>query len=659
MFSYSSDKIRNVILLGQSGFGKSYLKEAMSFTAHIDSTFVIPKEQSASTSLSLFSIPWQDHKYNFIDTPGASDFYAETKSAFTAIDSSIIVVDATSELQLGTHKAIEMTDEQGLPRFIFVNKIDDASANFSQLLQDLRDTYGKRIVPFHLPMDQPSFTGYINIAKMVASEFDAKAQACREISIPESYLADVAPLRELLLESVAETDLELFDLFLGGETLSDEQVQNGLRAGVLDGSLIPVLCGSTLHNIGVRTLLNMIWDYLPAPSDTQVVDDATVPFSGFVFKTIVDRFIGKISFLHVRSGALTPDTTITNITQATPDKIGKFYTYNKNELVEQTSAVAGDIVVLVKAATLNTNDTLSTDTNYAEFEPIVFPTAQLFVAIQPEKQNDDEKLSQALQKLQEEDPSIQLERNLETHQLLVGLQGELHFDALTQKLKEKFGVSITTEPLKIAYREAITKTVEVQGKHKKQSGGHGQYGDVKIRFSPIDTEFEFSEEIVGGSVPKNYIPAVEKGLRESLVKGVLAGFPVTNLKAVLFDGSYHDVDSSEMAFKTAAHIAFKDGLTQANPVLLEPVMDLTIFVPEQFTGDIIGDVTRKRGRVLGIDVHKQGKQQITAQIPYAELVHYAIELKAITQGQGFFKMAFNHYAQVPQALSDQIISAIN
>ncbi|MGL6009696.1 MAG: elongation factor G, partial [Culicoidibacterales bacterium] len=305
------------------------------------------------------------------------------------------------------------------------------------------------------------------------------------------------------------------------------------------------------------------------------------------------------------------------------------------------------------------NDTLSTDTNYAEFEPIVFPTAQLFVAIQPEKQNDDEKLSQALQKLQEEDPSIQLERNLETHQLLVGLQGELHFDALTQKLKEKFGVSITTEPLKIAYREAITKTVEVQGKHKKQSGGHGQYGDVKIRFSPIDTEFEFSEEIVGGSVPKNYIPAVEKGLRESLVKGVLAGFPVTNLKAVLFDGSYHDVDSSEMAFKTAAHIAFKDGLTQANPVLLEPVMDLTIFVPEQFTGDIIGDVTRKRGRVLGIDVHKQGKQQITAQIPYAELVHYAIELKAITQGQGFFKMAFNHYAQVPQALSDQIISAIN
>ncbi|MGL6008931.1 MAG: GTP-binding protein, partial [Culicoidibacterales bacterium] len=393
MFSYSSDKIRNVILLGQSGFGKSYLKEAMSFTAHIDSTFVIPKEQSASTSLSLFSIPWQDHKYNFIDTPGASDFYAETKSAFTAIDSSIIVVDATSELQLGTHKAIEMTDEQGLPRFIFVNKIDDASANFSQLLQDLRDTYGKRIVPFHLPMDQPSFIGYINIAKMVASEFDAKAQACREISIPESYLADVTPLREMLLESVAETDLELFDLFLGGETLSDEQVQNGLRAGVLDGSLIPVLCGSTLHNIGVRTLLNMIWDYLPAPSDTQVVDDATVPFSGFVFKTIVDRFIGKISFLHVRSGALTPDTTITNITQATPDKIGKFYTYNKNELVEQTSAVAGDIVVLVKAATLNTNDTLSTDTNYAEFEPIVFPTAQLFVAIQPEKQNDDEKLS--------------------------------------------------------------------------------------------------------------------------------------------------------------------------------------------------------------------------------------------------------------------------
>lgn len=658
MFSYSSDKIRNVILLGQSGFGKSYLKEAMSFTAHLDSAFVTPKEQTTSTSLELFSIPWDTHKYNFIDTPGASDFYGEIKSAFQAVDSAVIVVDATSELQLGTHKAIEATDEQGLPRFIFMNKIDDTQANFTALLEQLRQQYGKRIVPFHLPMQSPSFSGYVNIAKMTASEFDPNAQACHDIAIPETYLAAVEPLREMLLESVAETDEVLLDRFLGGETLTDEEVQAGLRAGVLDGSLIPVLCGSTLHNIGVRTLLNMIWDYLPAPTDTNYSTNPSDSFSGFVFKTIVDRFVGKISFLHVRSGVLKTDTTVTNISKGESDKIGKLYTYNRNELIEQATAAAGDIVVLVKAATLNTNDTISTDSNYPAYPAIKFPTAQLFVAIQPEKQNDDEKLSQALQKLQEEDPTITLERNLETHQLVVGLQGELHFEALTQKLKEKFGVSILTEPLKVAYREAITKTVEVQGKHKKQSGGHGQYGDVKIRFSPIETEFEFAEEIVGGSVPKNYIPAVEKGLREALVKGVLAGFPVTNLKAVLFDGSYHDVDSSEMAFKTAAHLAFKDGLTKANPVLLEPVMDLTIFVPEQFTGDIIGDVTRKRGRVLGMDVHKRGKQKITAQIPFAELVQYAIELKAMTQGQGFFEMQFNHYAQVPQALSTKIIAAI-
>lgn len=657
MFSYSSDKIRNVILLGQSGFGKSYLKEAMSFTAHLDSALVVPKEQAASTGLELFSIPWQDHKYNFIDTPGSSDFYAEIKSAFTAVDSAVIVVDATSELQLGTHKAIEATDEQSVPRFIFMNKIDDSEANFADLLAQLREQYGKRIVPFHLPMHNPTFTGYINIAKMTASEFDAKAQACHDTVIPEVYLSEVEPLREMLLESVAETDEVLLDLFLSGEQLSDEQVQSGLRAGVLDGSLIPVLCGSTLHNIGVRTLLNMIWDYLPAPTDARISPDQNLPFSGFVFKTVVDRFIGKISLLQVRSGSLTAETVVTNISKGQSDKIGKFYTYNRNELIEQTTAYAGDIIVLVKAATFSTNDTISTDAKWPAYEAIKFPTSQLFVAIQPEKQNDDEKLSQALQKLQEEDPSITIERNLETHQLVVGLQGELHFEALSQKLKEKFGVSIITEALKVAYRETITATVEVQGKHKKQSGGHGQYGDVKIRFSPIDTEFEFSEEIVGGSVPKNYIPAVEKGLRESLTKGVLAGFPVTNLKAVLFDGSYHDVDSSEMAFKTAAHLAFKDGLTKANPVLLEPIMDLTIFVPEQFTGDIIGDVTRKRGRVLGMDVHKRGKQKITAQIPFAELVQYAIELKAMTQGQGFFEMQFNHYAQVPQALSSKIIAS--
>lgn len=657
MFSYASDKIRNVILLGQSGFGKSYLKEAMSFTAHLDNALVIPKEQVTSANLSLFSIPWNEHKYNFIDTPGSSDFYSETKSALAAVDSALIVVDATSELQLGTHKALELCDEIDLPRFIFMNKIDDQDANFTKLLTQLREQYGKRIVPFHLPMDVPTFNGYVNIAAMTASEFDPTLNACRDIEIPATYLDAVEPLREMLLESVAESDEALLDIFLSGEQLSDEQVLSGLRAGVLDGSLIPVLCGSTLHNIGVRTLLNMVWDYLPSPTDHEVCDVSVEPFSGFVFKTIVDRFVGKLSFIHVRSGQLTADTPIMNVTQNITDKFGKLYTYSKNELIEQTTAHAGDIIVVVKTPSLTTNDTLTTASDWPEYDRIRFPNPQLFVAIQPAKQNDDEKLSQSLQKLQEEDPSLSIERNLETHQLIVGLQGELHFEALNQKLKEKFGVSITTESLKVPYRETITTTVEVQGKHKKQSGGHGQYGDVKIRFSPIATDFEFSEEIVGGSVPKNYIPAVEKGLRESLDKGVLAGFPVTNLKAVLFDGSYHDVDSSEMAFKTAAHIAFKDGLTKAKPVLLEPVMDLQIFVPEQFTGDIIGDVTRKRGRVLGMDVHKVGKQKITAHIPYAELVQYAIELKAMTQGQGFFEMNFDHYAQVPQNLSAKIISA--
>lgn len=655
MFSYESDKIRNVILLGQSGFGKSYLKEAFNFTAHLDSTLVIPKEQVPSTSLELFSIPWHDHKYNFIDTPGSSDFYSETKSAFAAVDSAIIVVDATSKLQLGTHKALELSEEQQFPRFIFINKIDDPQADFHGLLESLRAQYGKRIVPFHLPMTDPTFTGYINIAKMTASEFDAQSQICHEQVIPSQYEAAVAPLREMLLESVAETDELLLELFLNGESLSDEQVHAGLRTGVIDGSLIPVLCGSTLHNIGVRTLLNMIWDYLPSPLDTKLIQN-TNTCSGFIFKTIVDRFIGKLSFLHIRSGKLSKDTFIYNSDTKLSEKISKFYTYNRNELVEQQYAYAGDIVVVVKSQILNANDSFSTSEHSEPYPTITWPNPQYFVAIEPAKQNDDEKLSLALQKLCEEDPSITITRNNETHQLILGLQGDLHYECIVQKLKDKFGIAITRVAIKVAYREAITTMVEVQGKHKKQSGGHGQYGDVKIRFSPVESEFEFSEEIVGGSVPKNYIPAVEKGLREALQKGVLAGFPVTNLKAVLFDGSYHDVDSSEMAFKAAAQIAFKDGVSKAKPILLEPVMDVIIFVPDQFTGDIIGDVTKKRGRILGMDVHKQGKQKITTQIPYAELLEYAIELKAMTQGQGFFSMMFNHYAKVPEALSLNIIT---
>lgn len=651
---YESDKIRNIAILGHSGSGKTNLKEAVLFTNKLINRISKPNDEiKLTSSLNLFSVEWDDHKYNFLDTPGYFDFYGEVVSTMAAASGSIIVVDGTTDLQVGTDKALEITDDNQTPRLIFVNKIDSEKADYDKILEQLRERYGKKIAPFHVPIGKDkNFRGYINVVDYFASEYNGVE--CVDVDITKEMESEIAPVREMLMESVAESDEALMDKYFAGEGFTVEEIHRGLRKGVLSGDVIPVLCGSTAKNIGIITLLNMIWDYLPSPVDRGIEHKDDI-FAGQVFKTIVDPFVGKISYIRVTEGALTPETEIYNVTKGKKERIAKLFTYKSGELTEMEKAVAGDIAVITKLSETATGDTLALKQNHEPFDEMVFPKPQMYVAIEPENKGDEEKIGNGLQRLLDEDPSFMWFRNAETKQTLIGGQGDIHVSSIKDKLKEKFGVSVKLMDLKVPYRETIKGRADVQGKHKKQTGGHGQYGDVKIKFEPSQESFEFKEEIFGGSVPKQYIPAVEKGLKEAMEHGVLAGFPVTNIRAILYDGSYHDVDSSEMAFKMAAHTAFKKGMEEAKPILLEPVMKMKIVVPEEYTGDVMGDINKKRGRVLGMEPYKNNKQLIFAEAPQSETFKYAIDLKAMTQGRGYFEMDFERYDQVPEQLYDKII----
>ncbi|SHH44450.1 elongation factor G [Tepidibacter thalassicus] len=654
---YESDKIRNIVILGHSGCGKTNLTEAILYTNNLVNRISKPTDQVNMTStLNLIPVEWNNHKYNFLDTPGYFDFYGDVVSAMRVAAGAIIVVDGTCDIQVGTDKALEITDENNTPRFIFVNKIDSEKANYNKVLEQLRERYGKKIAPFHIPMGKDKeFKGFVNVVDMFAREY--KNKNCVTVQIPEYMKEYINPVREMLLESVAESDDELLDKYFAGEPFTVEEIHKGLRQGVINGEIIPVLCGSTSKNIGIHTLLDMIWDYMPSPVDVGYNSEKS-EFSGIVFKTLVDPFIGKVSWLKVCEGELTSDTEVYNVNKSQKEKIYHLYTLKNKEQIEIKKAVAGDIVVLTKLSNVQTGDTLSTNSNREPFDNIDFPKPQIYFAIDSLNKGDEEKISAGLHRLVEEDPSITWFRNHETKQTLIGGQGEIHINSIKDKLKEKFGVDVKLSDLKVAYRETIKGKADVQGKHKKQSGGHGQYGDVKIIFEPSNEEFVFEEKIFGGAVPKQYIPAVEKGLKESLRSGVLAGFPVMNIKATLYDGSYHDVDSSEMAFKIAASIAFKKGMESANPVLLEPIMNLKIVVPEEYMGDIMGDINKRRGKILGMEPASRGKQIIYAQAPQAETFRYAIDLRSMTQGRGYFEMEFEKYEEVPSQIMDKIIEEV-
>jgi len=651
---YESDKIRNIAILGHSGSGKSNLMEAINYTVKLTNKISKPTDEPKLTSsMNLYSLEWSNHKYNFIDTPGYFDFEGETVSAMAAASGTIIVVDGTTDLQVGTDKALELTDEYQTPRFIFVNKIDSEKSDYDKIVEQLRARYGKKIAPFHVPWGHAeNFKGFINVVDLFAREYNGKE--CVTVDMPTDMDSEIEPVREMLMESVAESDEELMDKYFAGDTFTVDEIHKGLRAGVLNGDIIPVLCGSTAKNIGIHTLLDMIWDYLPSPVDEGDIYDKE-EFAGQIFKTLVDPFVGKISFAKIHEGAVKPDSELYNINKGHKERIPKVFALINGEYKELEKAVAGDIVAFTKLQDTSTGDTLAFSSKFEPYKKLVFPKPQMLVAIEPVNRGDEEKISSGLHRFMDEDPSFNWERNAETKQTVLGVQGEIHVNNIKDKLKEKFGVDVNLLDLKVPYRETIKGKSDVQGKHKKQSGGHGQYGDVKIKFEPSEEPFEFKEEIFGGSVPKSYIPAVEKGLREAMEHGPLSGFPVTNIRAILYDGSYHDVDSSEMAFKMAASIAFKKGMEEAKPVLLEPVMKLKIIVPEEYMGDIMGDINKKRGRVLGMEPYKGTKQMIHAEAPQSETFKYAIDLKAMTQGKGYFEMEFARYEEVPSQMAQKII----
>ena len=656
---YESDSIRNVAILGHSGAGKSNMTEALEYTAGLTARISNPNDNvKISSSTTLHAVEYQSLKFNFLDIPGYTDFFGELESGLAAADGAVIIVDGTTDLSVGTETSLELTDNRNIPKFIFVNKIDSEKADYEKTLSQLRKKYGKRIAPFHVPWGKAeAFKGHINVVDMYAREYDGKE--CQNASIPDNMDKEIQTVRDMLLEAVAETSEELMDKYFNGEEFTTAEIHKGLREGVLNGSVIPVVCGSTFKNIGLHTTFDMIRDYLPAPRDNKKVKSEKKEFVCQIFKTVIDSFLGRVSYAKVLSGELKPESEIYNINKRIKERVGKISTVVLEKLTDIPKAVYGDIIVFTKLANTQTSDTLSNSEKEPSVPNISFPKAQMLVAIKPLNKADDEKISTGLQKLLEEDASFMWNRNMETGQTVLGVQGDLHTITLIEKLKNKFGVEVKTEDLKVPYRETITGQSDVQGKYKKQSGGHGQYGDVKIRFMPTDEHFIFEETVVGGSVPKSYIPAVEKGLKESLVHGVLAGYPVTNMKAVLYDGSYHDVDSSEMSFKIAANLAFKKGMLEAKPVLLEPIMELSIIVPEEYIGDIMGDINKKRGRVIGMESHKNTKQKITAEAPMAETFKYANDLKAMTQGRGYFEMKLLKYEEVPYDLAKKIIDETN
>ena len=682
MKQYPISKIRNVCLISHGGAGKTSLAEAMLYNAGVldrlgkvvDGTTTTdsdPEEIKRKISIytSLAPLEWKGDKFNIIDTPGYFDFVGEMMEGIRVADAAIIVVSGKSGVAVGTEKAWQYALKRKLPRMIFINKIDEENANFYAVLDQLREKFGKSIAPFQVPIKEGDhINGFVNIIKMTARKFDG--QKIIDIPIPDGMNEQIEPVRQMIIESVAETSEELMEKYFAGEEFTVEEMQNALRTGVIDGSIVPVLCGSAVTNIGVQVLMDSIVEYFPSPDEIgniegikpgtddiiQMKPAEDQPLAALVFKTIADPYVGKLSIFKVYSGKITADSTVYNPNTDTNEKIGHLYVLRGKKQIEVDSITAGDIGAVTKLTNTNTGDTLCSASNKIILEGIDFPEPAISLAVTPKAKGDEEKITAGLNRLVEEDPTLKVEMNNETHQMLISGVGEQHLDVVVSKLKSKFGISVELTEPKIPYRETIRKKVKVEGKHKKQSGGHGQYGHVWIEFEPGETEdLIFEEKIFGGAVPKNFFPAVEKGLRESILHGVLAGYPVVNLKATLVDGSYHPVDSSEMAFKIAAALAYKKGLEQASPVLLEPIGHLEVIVPDDYMGDIIGDLNKRRGRILGMNPMEGGLQQVVAEVPMAEMFKDATDLRSMTQARGSFKLTFERYEEAPPQVSQKVI----
>ena len=682
---YRTDEIRNVVLLGHGGSGKTSLAEAMAYVSGATSRMGkiadgntisdFDKEEQKrefSISTSLVPIEWEKAKINILDTPGYFDFVGEVEEAVSAADAAVIVVSGKAGVEVGTEKAWELCDKYKLPRMVYVTEMDVDDASFRQVVQDLTERYGKVIAPHFQPIrENEKLVGYVNVIKNAARRYTGVGQR-EECEIPEYCKPNLEIYRDKLLEAVAETSEAFMERYFEGDEFSVEEIRSAMRTEVMDGDIVPVAMGSNIQAQGVANLLSDIVRFFPSPDSrscaginrkTNEIFEGNYDFakakSAYVFKTMVDPFIGKYSFVKVCSGVLKGDDTLYNGDSDAEAKLGKIYTMVGNKPTEVSELFAGDIGAIAKLANTKTGDTLSTKNTPVMYGKTEYSKPYTYMKYVCNNKGDEDKVSQALQKMMAEDVTLKTVNDSENRQTLLYGMGDQHLEITASKLAARYKCEIRLETPKVAFRETIKKKSDVDSKYKKQSGGHGQYGHVKMRFEAsgdLETPYVFEEEVVGGAVPKNYFPAVEKGLQEAVVKGPLAGYPVVGVKAVLYDGSYHPVDSSEMAFKTATVQAFKKGFMEASPVLLEPIASLTVTIPDDYTGDVMGDLNKRRGRVLGMNPVSGGRQEIVADIPMTGLFGYCTVLRSMTGGRGVCSYEFARYEQAPSDVQEAEIA---
>lgn len=688
MKNYNIKNLRNIGFIGHGATGKTSLVEGLLYNGNVitrlgkieDGTTVSDfddeeKRRGISLSVSISPLEWKDTKINLVDIPGYFDFVGESIQGMRAVDVGIIVTCGVSGVQVGTEKAWNYCNEIKLPRAFFINKLDRENSSFDKTLKELKEKFGISVVPIQYPIgEENDFRGVINVISKRARLYNPKTKRAEEIEIPEDLIEKVDKCKEMIMEAVAETDEELLDKYFSEGTLSDEEIYKGLINGCSTGEIAPVMCGSAIKTIGMNCCLEDIIECFPSPElslaqkavnekgeEEYICLSEDGPFSALVFKTIADPFVGKMSLFRVITGRLKNDMPVINTSRKKREKLSNIFFMRGKNQIPTNEIGAGDIGAVSKLQFTETGDTLADPSFKIVYDKFNFPEPVMSMAILPKAKGDEEKISIALNKLLEEDPTFKVKRDTENAELIVSGLGETHLEVIACKIKNKFGADVLLRMPKVPYRETIKGSSDVQGKHKKQSGGHGQYGDVKIKFERRhdgNDDLEFVDKVVGGAVPRNFIPAVEKGLKDCIKHGVLAGYPVIGLKATLHDGSYHPVDSSEMAFKIATAIAYKKGLEAANPILLEPIMKVEVIIPDEYMGDVIGDINKKRGRVIGMEPENDG-QRVVCEVPLSEMFNYATDLRSITQARGEYKMSFERYEEVPQIESNKIIEKIN
>ena len=682
MKTYPTENIRNIVLVGHGGSGKTSLAEALLFRSGAttrlgkitDGNTVCDFDEEEirkgiSISTALAPVEWEGHKINILDAPGYADFIGEMRAAMRVADLAVFVVSAVEGLEVQTQVAWNYAEQLQLPRMFFINKADRENSSFRRTLDQLREAFGKGVAPVSLPLGREhDFKGVISVMDETAHEYDFSTGKSKEVPIPEERMDRVREVHNDLLDSVAESDDDLLERYLEGGEITRDEVIKALHEGIDDATMFPVVVGSATHLIGVDRLADVIVNAGPSPLDRPPVEgqDGTAreskpdaPLSALVFKTMTDPYVGHVNFFRVYSGRLKGDTSIHNSTKNVDERIGHVFTMRGKTQEQLTEVVAGDIGAVAKLAHTTTGDTISDKSDPVVFAPLEAPEPLLPKAIVPKTKGDEDKLMIGLQKIIEEDPALKLERNDETHQTILWGMGDAHLDAALQKLKRKFSVEVADAPFKVAYRSTLRGKAEALGRHVKQSGGHGQYGICNLRIEPLPRGegFQFVDKIFGGSVPNQFIPSVEKGVRAAMEQGVGTGFPMIDLKVELYDGKYHTVDSSDMAFQLAAQHGMKDAVEKAGVTLLEPIWSLEVMVPEEFTGDIMGDLQKRRGIPEGIDTVGGGRQIVKAKVPFAEITHYAIDLRSMTGGKGTFSWSFSHYQEVPHDVAQRVLDA--